>query len=56
LWPIRKGPEDQQHDARRQVGERALQGEADCQAGDGDEPRRLDAELRQHREQGDGEE
>src|SRR6267154_3035575 len=52
-----EGPEDQQHDARRQVGERALQGEPDRQAGgadDGDEARRLDAELRQHREQSDG--
>ena len=52
-----EGPEDQQHDSRRQVRERALQGEPDRQAGgadDGDEARRLGAELRQHREQGDG--
>jgi hypothetical protein len=52
-----EGPEDQQHNARRQVGERALQGEPDRRAGgadDGDEARRLDAELRQHREQSDG--
>jgi hypothetical protein len=52
-----EGPEDQQHDARRQVGESALQGEADRQAGgaeDGHEARRMDSELRQHREHRDG--
>ena len=45
----------QQHDARRDVAERALQRQADGQAGGaerGEDRGRLDAELLQHRDQG----
>ncbi len=49
--------EDQQHHPGGDVGERALQGQADGQAGgaeDGDQARGLDAELVQHGDQHEG--
>ena len=49
--PIRNGPQRQQHDAGRDVLQRALQRQSDGQADradGGDDRRRLDAELAEH--------
>ena len=50
-------PEDQQHDARGQVRQRALERQADSQGGGAEhrsKARRLNAEFGQHRQHGDG--
>ena len=53
ILPDLERAEQEQHDPRRQVAQRPLQGETDGQAGgaeDGDQARRLDAELGEHRQ------